>query len=67
MVANFTRFINHASGVDQNVSVCADSRFGFSHGIYAKRRIEVGEELFISYGRDYWAYRGIEPDPPEAE
>ena len=46
--ANFTRFFNHASSTEQNASICADSRFGRSHGIYAKRKINLGEELFIS-------------------
>ena len=66
--ANWSRFINHASDAHQNVSICTDSiRFGKSHGLYAKRAIAAGEELFFSYGKGYWDSRGIKPEDPADE
>ena len=63
--ANWTRFMNHASSAFQNVCLCTTSeRFGRSHAFYAKRRIAAGEELYFSYGADYFRARGYAPQDP---
>ena len=65
--ANWSRFINHASGDAQNVAVASTpARFGKSHALYAKRVIAAGEELYLSYGVNYWKARGVQPGLPQA-
>jgi len=55
-----SRFINHSS--DPNVElVIAHRPGGFAH-LYTNRQIEVGQELSFSYGEEYWAAMGINPE-----
>jgi len=63
--ASWTRFINHASGKFQNLSICSRSdRFGRSHALYAKRQIFPGEELFYSYGAGFFKSRNMTAEDP---
>ena len=63
--ASWTRFINHARGQYANLShATTREKYGRAHALYAKRDIQVGEELFYDYGKDYWLARNIDPDNP---
>lgn len=60
LCGNFVRFLNDGSIDDKYRQLpLAETRenvaFIESGVIYALRDIEVGEEMFISYGADYWA------------
>jgi uncharacterized protein len=49
---------NHAQ--NPNIALTVD-KTGETMTIYALRDINVGEELFISYGDEWWAARGVGP------
>lgn len=63
--SNWTRFLNHASGKLRNVSMASDrQRFNRAYAFYSNQEVYSGDELFISYGRDYFKARAYAPEPP---
>jgi len=68
---NWTRYINHAEGTNSlghsraNISVASDSQtYGMAGALYLKRRLAPGEELFYSYGNDYFPEGTVLTHPP---
>ena len=54
---NFTRFINHS--FTPNLKPIHVYYAGFYHLIFLSlRKIEIGEQLFYDYGKNYWYLRG---------
>lgn len=51
------RFANDARGLERKVHLVNNAEYlleGKKCFIYAKRDIKAGEEILVSYGRDYW-------------
>ena len=46
---NTARYINHSCRPNCEVDIIRGRVF-----VYAKRKIEIGEELFYDYGKEYW-------------
>ncbi|MCH9704170.1 MAG: SET domain-containing protein-lysine N-methyltransferase [Chlamydiae bacterium] len=60
-IGNYMRFINHSSKI--NIEPVELYYGGLPRIVFvAKRKIKKGEQLYYSYGPEYWKVKGVKPD-----